>query len=203
MPRMIRFSSIALTLLCCTSALPALAQQNPPEPRSEAAAHPQGPKFTLSSSELVDGEALTTDLRCTRSGGDGVSPPLSWEGAPADTQAYAIVMQHYPNGTYPGVNEPSHYWLVWNIPADTDGVARGNPDSLGVEGSDKDVRSTGYTPPCSPAGAGTHEYTIWVYALDGPLNDLPQQDDINISWPDVMSALNGPILAGDSITFLN
>jgi hypothetical protein len=39
--------------------------------------------------------------------------------------------------------------------------------------------------------------------LDGSLKDLPQKDDINIGWPEVMTALNGHILAGSSITFLN
>jgi Raf kinase inhibitor-like YbhB/YbcL family protein len=201
---MIRLSSTALAVLCCTFALPTLAQQNPPpKPGGDGVAQAHRSQFTLSSSELVNGAALPADLRCTRSGGDGASPPLSWTGAPTGTGAYAIVMQHYPKDTYPGVNEPSHYWLVWNIPAKVNGVARGNPHSLGVEGSNKDIRDTGYTPPCSPAGAGTHEYTIWVYALDGPLKDLPQEDDINTSWPEVMKALNGHILAGSSITFLN
>jgi Raf kinase inhibitor-like YbhB/YbcL family protein len=186
---MSRLSTIGVALLCCTSALPALAQQ--------------GPKFTVSSPALIDGAALPADLRCTRSGGDGVSPPLTWENAPTGTQAFAIVMQHYPNGTYPGVNAPSHYWLVWNISGDADGVARGNPSSLGVEGADKDNRATGYTPPCSPAGAGTHEYTIWVYALDAQLSDLPEQDDISVGWTNVMAALNGHVLAADAISFLN
>mgnify|MGYP000144428901 CR=1 FL=1 len=152
---------------------------------------------------MTDGGTLPDELKCTRDGGDGVSPLLHWENAPEDTQAYAIVMQHYPKGTYPGVNAPSHYWLVWNIPGDADGVARGNPDSLGIEGSDKDIRNTGYTPPCSPEGSGTHEYTIWVYALDGPLAELPLVDDINISWGDVMEALNGHVLAGASMAFVN
>ncbi|WP_386684114.1 YbhB/YbcL family Raf kinase inhibitor-like protein [Loktanella sp. R86503] len=202
MPRMTRFPALVIALLCCTTALPAAAQQTPP-PKPGEAAHAEAANFTVTSSAFVNGAALPDDLRCTRSGGDGVSPPLSWNNAPVDTQAYAIVMQHYPVGTYPGVNEPSHYWLVWNIPAGADGVARGNPESLGVEGSDKDVRATGYTPPCSPSGAGTHEYTIWVYALDAPLTDLPDQDDISIVWADVMAALKGHVLAGDSITFWN
>jgi len=201
---MIRFPALAIAMLCSMMALPSTAQQTPPPKTGEApAAHAEGPRFTVTSSALVDGAALPADLRCTRNGGEGVSPPLAWDNAPPDTQAYAIVMQHYPNGTYPGVNEPSHYWLVWNIPADADGVARGNPESLGVEGSDKDVRATGYTSPCSPAGAGSHEYTIWVYALDAPLADLPEQDDIGIGWTDVMVALKGHVLEGDAISFLN
>ncbi|MDA9865183.1 YbhB/YbcL family Raf kinase inhibitor-like protein [bacterium] len=177
---------------------PALAQQYPP-----AGEGPRGPRFEVSSPVLVDGEDMPEELKCTRHDGTGMSPPLDWANARPDVGGYAIVMQHYPRGTYPGVNEPSHYWLVWNIPADATGVAEGNPDSLGVEGSNKDIRDTGYTPPCSEAGGGTHEYTIWVYALDGPLDDLPTADSIDIGWTDVMSALDGHILDADSISFID
>ncbi len=197
-----RLALPAIIGLSCALAVPSFAQQPPPEgePAGERA---QGPAFELTSPELVDGAAMPDTLKCTRDGGSGLSPPLAWANAPRETGGYAIVMQHYPHGTYPGVNDPSHYWLVWNIPADSDGVETGNPDSLGVEGSDKDIRNTGYTPPCSPAGGGTHEYTIWVYALDGPLTDLPAEDSIEISWPDVMGALDGHVLNAASITFTN
>jgi Raf kinase inhibitor-like YbhB/YbcL family protein len=187
-----------IACLCAALALPALAQQPAP-----AGDQPGGPAFELSSSALVEGAAMPDDLRCTRDGGTGMSPPLTWANAPKDTGGYAVVMQHYPHGAYPGVNEPSQYWLVWNIPADADGVAMGNPDSLGVEGADKDIRGTGYTPPCSPAGGGSHEYTIWVYALDGPLVDLPTEDSITTSWSDVMDALGGHVLNAASISFTN
>jgi phosphatidylethanolamine-binding protein (PEBP) family uncharacterized protein len=75
----------------------------------------------------------------------------------------------------------------------------GNPNSLGIEGADKDIRGTGYTPPCSPAGGGSHEYSIWVYALDGPLANLPTEDSITTSWSDVMDALGGHVLNAASI----
>jgi hypothetical protein len=42
----------------------------------------------------------------------------------------------------------------------------------------------------------------WVYALDAPLPDLPEQDDIGIGWTDVIAALRGHALAGGSIFFL-
>lgn len=197
-----RLALPAIIGLSCALAVPSFAQQPPPEgePAGERA---QGPAFELTSPELVDGAAMPDTLKCTRDGGSGLSPPLAWANAPRETRGYAIVMQHYPHGTYPGVNDPSHYWLVWNIPADADGVETGNPDSLGVEGSDKDIRNTGYTPPCSPDGGGTHEYTIWVYSLDGPLTDLPAEDSIEISWPDIMGALDGHVLNAASITFTN
>jgi Raf kinase inhibitor-like YbhB/YbcL family protein len=181
---------------------PSFAQQAPPE-GEPAGERPRGPAFELTSPDLVDGAAMPDSLKCTRDGGSGLSPHLAWTNAPRDTGGYAIVMQHYPHGTYPGVNDPSHYWLVWNIPADAQGLAEDNPDSLGVEGSDKDIRSTGYTPPCSPAGGAPHEYTIWVYALDGALADLPAQDSIKIDWSDLMAALDGHVLNAATLTFTN
>lgn len=197
-----RFVLPTIVGLSCALAVPSFAQQPPPdgEPASE---RPRGLAFELNSPELVDGAAMPDNLKCSRDGGSGLSPPLAWTNAPRDTGGYAIVMQHYPRGTYPGVNEPSPYWLVWNIPADAEGVGEGNPDGLGVEGSDKDNRSTGYTPPCSPAGGATHEYAIWVYALDGPLADLPAQDSIEIDWSDVMAALDGHVLNAATLTFTN
>ncbi|MDO6591587.1 YbhB/YbcL family Raf kinase inhibitor-like protein [Yoonia sp. 1_MG-2023] len=157
----------------------------------------------MTSPALIDGGALPDDLKCTRDGGDGLSPPLAWSNVPPEAAGFAIVMHHYPHGTYPGVNAPSQYWLVWNIPADAEGVSRGNLESLGIEGSDKDTRATGYTPPCSPAGGATHEYTIWVYALNAPLENLPSDDSIDVDWADVMAALDGHILDATSLTFMN
>lgn len=199
-----RFIIPMAACLSCALILPAAGQERPAQGKEHAGAPPpSGPAFELTSPDVIEGGALPDDLKCTRDGGDGLSPPLAWTNVPKKTGGFAIVMQHYPRGTYPGVNEPSHYWLVWNIPTDADGLARGNPESLGIEGSDKDIRAVGYTPPCSPAGGGTHEYTIWVYALDEPLADLPQDDSISVGWADVMAALNGHVLDADSLTFTN
>ena len=211
---MIRKSFLTVPLVCliCSASTAAIAQQEQTAPAEEE--EHKGPpagamsNFELSSSVLIDGEALPEGLKCTRHGGDGLSPPLAWTGAPDGTEGYAIVMQHYPRGKFPGVDAPSHYWLVWDIPAATTGVERGNPESLGYEGSDKDMRRTGYTPPCSPnveqsaGGAGdVHTYTITVYAVDGPLTDLPEKDDPSIVWDDVMAALQGHVLNADSLSF--
>lgn len=158
--------------------------------------------FVLSSPEIVDRGALPAALKCTRDGGDGVSPPLSWSGVPSGTQSLAVIMHHYPRGSVEGQDDPSQYWLLWNIPADTRDIERGNPLSIGDEGSDKDRRQTGYTPPCSPAGV-LHAYTITLYALDSPLDSLPQHDEIAVDWAEMTQAMNGKILAESHITFNN
>ena len=210
---MIRRSSFLLPLMCLIFSVSSLvtaqkvaaqkAEPAPP-PAGEHKGPPPGAssKFELSSSALINGGELPDGLKCTRHGGDGLSPPLQWTGAPDGTGGFVIVMQHYPRGRYPGVDSPSHYWLVWDIPASSAGVERGNPDSLGYEGSDKDMRSTGYTPPCSPKGnGGIHSYTITVYAVDGALEALPEGDDASIVWDDVMAALKGHVLNAASLSF--
>lgn len=158
--------------------------------------------FTLTSPAMADGGTLPADLKCERDGGDGLSPPISWTQGPDGTEGYAVIMHHYPRGRVEGVNPPSHYWLLWNIPATTQGLARGNPTSIGDEGSDKDIRRTGYTPPCSPPGSA-HQYTITVYALSAPLESLPDQDNIDIDWEKMIAAMDGKVLASSALTFSN
>ena len=158
--------------------------------------------FTLTSPVLEDGGDLPADLKCTRDGGDGLSPPLEWVLVPEGTESLALTMHHYPNNAVPGIDPPSQYWLLWNIPPDTTALPRGNPDSIGDEGADKDRRSTGYTPPCSPPGP-RHEYTITLYALDSPLDLLPAGDDLSADWTTVLEAVTGKVIAASSLSFWN
>ena len=158
--------------------------------------------FTLTSPQLTDGGLLPADLKCARDGGDGVTPPLQWTYVPAGTKSLALIMHHYPRATREGVDAPSQYWVLWNIPADTRALPRGNPASIGDEGADKDEQSTGYTPPCSPPGQ-KHKYIITLYALNGPLDTLPARDDGKVNWSTMKAAMTGKIIGSTSISFLN
>lgn len=158
--------------------------------------------FGLSSPAMKDGGMLPADLKCTRDGGDGVTPPLAWDRVPEGTKGLALIMHHYPRGRVEGVDAPSQYWLLWNIPPETRALPRGNPASIGDEGADKDERRTGYTPPCSPPG-NLHKYTITLYALSAPLDKLPAQDDPNVDWSELTKAMDGKGLASSHISFLN
>jgi len=159
-------------------------------------------QMTLSSPIIEDQGRLPDQLKCTRDGGDGVSPPLEWTSVPDGSQSFALIMHHYPNGAVAGRDDPSHYWLLWSIPADTRGLPPGNPASIGHEGADKDQRRVGYTPPCSPGGA-LHEYTITLYALGAPLEALPENDDRGVIWATLNNAMDGKIIETSELTFLN
>lgn len=159
-------------------------------------------QFTLSSPDIQEQGRLSLDGKCHRDGGKGLSPALEWSLAPEGTQSFALVMHHYPRGTVIGRDDPSQYWLLWNIPADVHSLSPGNPESLGNEGADKDRRRVGYTPPCSPGGT-THSYTITLYALNAPPQELGSTDDPAVDWADVMDAIEGKVIASSALSFLN
>lgn len=158
--------------------------------------------FVLTSPAISDGGDLPADLKCTRDGGDGLSPPLQWSNIPEQTDSLALIMHHYPRGRVEGVDAPSQYWLLWNVPADRAELPRGNPESLGDEGLDKDGRRTGYTPPCSPPGS-RHEYTITLYALDTPPEELPSGDSMAVDWAKMTQAIDGRVIGSASLSFWN
>ena len=159
--------------------------------------------FQLTSPMIEDGGLLPEALKCSRDGGGGHSPPLTWASVPEGTKSLAVIMHHYPRGKVEGKDTPSQYWLLWNIPSDTREIPVGNPASIGDEGADKDVRSTGYTPPCSPAGREKHTYVITLYALNSPLDTLPNQDDIAVDWTAMTTAMDGKIIASSQFSFKN
>lgn len=178
--------ALAPVLLCCICASAAVAQDT----------------FALTSPAIVSGGDLPSGLKCSRDGGDGLSPPLVWSSVPEGTQSLAVIMEHHPRGKIVGTDAPSQYWLLWNIPAETTGISRGNPTSLGEEGADKDERRTGYTPPCSLPGA-RHEYTVTLYALNAAPDTLPVNDSPQVDWTEMTQAIEPLIISSSSITFWN
>jgi Raf kinase inhibitor-like YbhB/YbcL family protein len=149
-----RFSIVLIVTMLAT-ALPALAA------------------LTISSPSIQDGALAdtaygnnTNDAAGKSCGGGGISPALTWSGAPAGTQSFAITMFD-PEGR--GGIGVSH-WVLYNIPASVMSLGRG-------EGAGPNAKYTpgkgtgdwmGYRGPCPPAGDPAHHYTIIVYALDIP-----------------------------------
>ncbi|ASJ73329.1 hypothetical protein IMCC3135_16235 [Granulosicoccus antarcticus IMCC3135] len=158
--------------------------------------------LTLSSPDFQDQGRLSLSSKCHRDGGQGLSPALDWTTAPEGTQSFVVMMQHYPKGSVEGRDAPSHYWSLWNIPADVHSLPSGNPESTGDEGADKDNRGVGFTPPCSP-GTATHSYTITLYALNAAPVALGSKDSPDADWSAVMNAIEGKVLATSTLSFLN
>lgn len=124
--------------------------------------------------------------------GEGVSPPLVWGAAPADTQSLVLIVED-PDAPAP---QPLVHALIWNLPPDRHGLAEGAivPDAAGgADGSDVGKNSflvEGWLPPDPPRGHGSHDYAFQLFALDTvPLLDA------NPGRSEVVKAMAGHILA--------
>lgn len=124
--------------------------------------------------------------------GDNVSPALSWRGAPAGTQSFAVTCVDPDAPTDDtDVNVEGRtvaaslaradfaHWLLVDLPADRDGIAEGEAGS-GIVAKGKP------TGPSCGGLAGRNDYTAWFYGdadmggtyggYDGPCP--PSNDEI-------------------------
>lgn len=110
--------------------------------------------------------------RYTCDGAD-VSPPLKWQGVPADAKSLALIIED-PDAPDPAAPKTTWiHWILYNIPP----ALRELPEDLarhglppGVLEGLNDWKRTGYGGPCPPIG--THRYFHRLYALNGLLPDL-------------------------------
>lgn len=157
--------------------------------------HAGAQTFTLKSNE-IGGQATNRQFfngfGCK---GENVSPELSWENAPAGTQAFAVTMYDKDAPTGSGF----WHWVVFNIPSTVSELKSGAGDPAknlmpaGTVQSVTDFGQAGYGGPCPPPGA-PHEYLITVYALKSKV-DLQQ----NATPAIVGFTLNMNLLAKASI----
>jgi Raf kinase inhibitor-like YbhB/YbcL family protein len=117
----------------------------------------------LRSPVVANGAALPVEFT---GDGAGVSPPLEWQGAPAGTKSFAVVMDHLAPG-----NEMKCYWTFWDIPADVTSLPK-HAQSVGKLGAGY-KGAPGYEPPQSQ-GPGLKTYTIHLYALSAAPRLEPQ-----------------------------
>lgn len=139
--------------------------------------------FQLTVAGFREGETIPKQHTCE---GKDVSPALAWEGAPAGTQSFALIMDDpdAPVGTW-------NHWLLWDIPATVNSLAEGyRPGTLGTDGTN-DFGKTGYGGPCPPRGHGPHRYYFRLYALDVPQLKLPAR----ARRAELDKALRGHVLA--------
>jgi Raf kinase inhibitor-like YbhB/YbcL family protein len=98
----------------------------------------------------------------THSTGD-VSPPLSWSGAPAGTQSFAVSLHDTSNG--------GTHWVMWNIPASVTSLAAmlpsgampGAPAPSGsMQRAASWVSGPQYAGPGAPAPVRAYKFTVWA-----------------------------------------
>jgi Raf kinase inhibitor-like YbhB/YbcL family protein len=126
------------------------------------------PTLSVKSSAFLNEGSIPSRFTCD---GDDASPPLAWNGAPASTQSFAIIMDDPDAPARTWV-----HWLAWNITGAqlSEGVAKEASLDSGMRQGLNSWSRTGYGGPCPPSG--THRYYFKVYALDRTLDLAPKTD---------------------------
>ena len=146
----------------------------------------------ITSSAFIHQAAMPSTYTCE---GRNVSPPLSWEGVPADTQSLVLVVDD-PDAPDPAAPKMTWvHWVLYNLPPSSTGlpeaVSSAQLPARTLEGLN-DWKRTGYGGPCPPIGR--HRYFHKLYALDLVLPDLAHPTKAALE-----AAIQGHILAQTEI----
>jgi len=138
--------------------------------------------FRLFSSGFAEGGWIPDLFTCQ---GADVAPSLEWNGEPANTRSFALVLEDpdAPAGTW-------CHWLLYDIPAAVHELAQGyRQGKLGVSGTN-DFGKLGYGGPCPPKGA-PHRYIFKLHAVEVQTLGVPE----GVHREELLQALGGHILA--------
>ena len=121
-------------------------------------------EFKITSTSFVNGQTLPKDqihshFGCT---GENTSPDLKWEGAPAGTKSFALIV-HDPDAPRP---TGWYHWIVLNIPADVTSLKKGQQINSPMMQVKNDFGGVTYGGACPPKGHGVHHYNFTIYALE-------------------------------------
>ena len=152
-------------------------QKRPPIPYDFL---PEVPAFSVTSSDVSDGQKLSTAQvsGIMEAGGEDVSPQLSWSGHPSETKSFAVTCFDPDAPTGSGF----WHWAVANIPASVTELetGAGTPDSGKLPDSafmlKGDAGAPRYIGAAPPPGHGPHRYIFAVHALD--VEELPIDADV-------------------------
>ena len=135
---------------------------------------PPSPAFTVTSTDLTDGEALARTHAHTSAGGDDLSPQLSWSDFPAGTRSFVVTCYDPDAPTGSGF----WHWVLVDVPASVTelatGAASGDLSGLpaGAYHVASDWGSKSYGGAAPPPGDRPHRYVFVVHALDVPKLDI-------------------------------
>ncbi|MEU7788589.1 MULTISPECIES: YbhB/YbcL family Raf kinase inhibitor-like protein [unclassified Amycolatopsis] len=137
---------------------------------------PDVPSFTLTSTDVADGETLATPhlSGIFGAGGEDRSPQLAWEGFPAETKSFAITCYDPDAPTGSGF----WHWAVFNVPASVTELASGAGDGSGLPEGAVTLKGDGgvkqFLGAAPPPGHGPHRYYFAVHALDVDKLEVPE-----------------------------
>lgn len=148
----------------------------------------------LTSTAFQDGGKIPQQYVMPGAGGQNISLPLAWSGAPGGTRSFALSIVD----PHPVANNWVH-WLVINIPAEATTLPAGASGKNMPAGAVELHNSWGkpaYGGPQPPKGTGDHPYVTTIYALNVPKLDLKP----NAGLGTFLKALEGKILGQASLT---
>jgi Raf kinase inhibitor-like YbhB/YbcL family protein len=167
---------ILLILLpaACDRGAPPMSDTSSTSPRSAASTDSRSERkampLKITSLAFQPGGSIPSKYTCE---GQDMSPPLAWSGAPANTKAFALIVDD-PDAPDPAKPQRVYvHWVVYSLPA--------TPASLSENASKKglpkgamqgknDWGKAEYGGPCPPIGR--HRYFFKLYALDTELTNL-------------------------------
>ncbi|MBM7772884.1 Raf kinase inhibitor-like YbhB/YbcL family protein [Actinokineospora baliensis] len=162
---------------------------------------PQVGAFTVTSTDVRDGEPLAGRYAHGSSGGENVSPQLAWSGAPEGTKSY-VVTCFDPDAPIPG---GFWHWVAVNLPAGTTELPTGagsGDDGLpaGAFHVRTDFGSRDYGGAAPPQGDQVHRYYFVVHAVDVDALDVDQDSSaavvsFNLAFHTLARAILAPTFA--------
>lgn len=155
-----------------------------------------GPNLKLGSSAVPDGERIPRRYVMPGAGGEDISLPLFWTGAPDGTKSFALSMVD----THPVAGNWVH-WLVINIPPTVSSLpagASGKAMPAGAAELQNSFGTVGYGGPQPPPGTGDHPYVVTLYALRVSKLSL----GVDSTLTEFRRALQGKVLAEARFTGL-
>lgn len=133
----------------------------------------------LESPAFAANESIPVQYTCD---GQNISPPLSWDEVPAETESFALIVDD-PDA--PG--ETFVHWVLYNLPAETRQLPENVNNPGGFPGKNN-FDTFGYGGPCPPSG--THRYFFKLYALNQTL-----ELEAGVEKADLLRAMESHILA--------
>ena len=144
--------------------------------------------LTITSTAFAPEGAIPSLYTCE---GKDISPPLAWNGAPAATKSFALIVDD-PDAPDPAAPKMTWvHWVLYDIPAAGTGLPEAVQASALPPGTREGVNDwgrTGFGGPCPPIGR--HRYFHKLYALDAVLPDLKHPKKAALE-----KAMQGHILA--------
>jgi Raf kinase inhibitor-like YbhB/YbcL family protein len=143
-------SGVALSVISCGGPAGSGAAE-------KLADEPVDPVINVSSSAFSDGQPIPVEFSCD---GQDLSPPLSWDGVPAEAVELAVVVDDPDarRGTYV-------HWILFGLGPSLTGLEAGVVPT-GARQAKNSAGDAEYKGPCPPGGDEPHRYRFTVYALD-------------------------------------